>query len=220
MKLTLFFIRSELKKRKKAIEKEVKAAKKAAEKKVAADAKAAAGEGKPKKANPGAAFDEEEKDPSKYTANRKAFVQGIRDSGVNPYPHKFTRTHRIDIFRKDYETTLTENNQFVEDQTVMITGRILQIRGAGANLIFIDLEGDSAKVQIMANATNYQGEFTVLHQTLRRGDIIGVEGQPGRSKTGELSVRATKITSLSYCMHMLPKRDGDKQVLTKDTRYR
>ena len=144
----------------------------------------------------------------------------MRDAGVNPYPHKFTRTHRIDQFRSDYETTLTENNVFVEDQTVCLTGRILNIRGAGANLIFIDLEGDSTKVQIMANAGNYDGDFTMLHQTLRRGDIIGVEGQPGRSKTGELSVRPTKITSLSYCMHMLPKRDGDKQVLTKDTRYR
>ena len=96
----------------------------------------------------------------------------------------------------------------------------MAIRGAGAALIFIDLEGDGAKVQVMANAATYQGEFSQLHATLRRGDIIGVEGQPGRSKTGELSVRPTKIVSLSYCLHMLPKREGDKQVMTKDTRYR
>lgn len=51
-----------------------KKAKKAADKKAADEAKAAAGETKPKKANPGAVFDEEEKDPSKYTENRKAFV--------------------------------------------------------------------------------------------------------------------------------------------------
>ena len=37
-----------------------------------ADSKVAAGEVKPK---PGAAFDEEEKDPSKYTENRKNFIQ-------------------------------------------------------------------------------------------------------------------------------------------------
>ena len=137
----------------------------------------------------------------------------MRDDNVNPYPHKFTRTHRIDQFRREYDETLTENNAFVEDQTVSLTGRIMSIRGAGASLIFIDLEGDSSKVQIMANAANYQGEFAQLHSTLRRGDIIGVEGQPGRSKTGELSVRPTKITSLSYCMHMIPKRDGEKKVL-------
>ena len=33
-------------------------------------------------------------------------------------------------------------------------------------------------------------------------------------------MRPTKIVSLSYCLHMLPKREGDKQVMTKDTRYR
>jgi hypothetical protein len=31
----------------------------------------------------------------------------------------------------------------------------MAIRGAGPALIFIDLEGDGAKVQVMANATNY-----------------------------------------------------------------
>ncbi len=105
--------------------------------------------------------------------------------------------------------------------TVALTGRIMAIRGAGASLIFIALEGDGAKVQVLAQADFYQGEFTALHSSLRRGDIIGIEGCPGRSKTDELSVRPTKIVSLSYCMHMMPKpQSGDTQVLTKDTRYR
>ena len=114
-----------------------------------------------------------------------------------------------------------ENNVFLEDERVALTGRILSIRSAGGKLIFIDLEGDSAKVQIMATAANYtSGDFTDLHSSLRRGDIIGIEGVPGRSKTGELSVRPSAIVSLSFCMHMLPKTEGEKNVLNKDTRYR
>ena len=140
-------------------------------------------------------------------------MQQLRDQNVNPYPHKFTRSHRIDEFRSEYDQALTENNTFVADITVALTGRIMAVRGAGNALIFIDLEGDQAKVQVMAQADHYQGEFTALHATLRRGDIIGVEGCPGRSKTGELSVRPTKIVSLSYCMHMLPKRQGEQMVL-------
>ena len=73
---------------------------------------------------------------------------------------------------------------------------------------------------MFANAANYTGEFEELHASLRRGDIIGCEGVPGRTKTMELSLRPNKIISLSYCMHMLPKSDGDKNVLNKDTRYR
>jgi lysyl-tRNA synthetase class 2 len=125
----------------------------------------------------------------------------LRDNGVNPYPHKFSRTHRIDQFRTDFDATITENGTFDDQQTVAVTGRIRSIRAAGPKLIFIDLDGDSSKVQVMATAANYQGEFDALHSSLRRGDIIGVEGSPGRSKTGELSIRPIKIISLSYCMH-------------------
>lgn len=56
----------------------------------------------------------------------------------------------------------------------------------------------------MATANNYDGDFEFLHQALRRGDIIGVTGNPGRTKTGELTIRPKKIELLSYCLHMLP----------------
>lgn len=97
----------------------------------------------------------------------------------------------------------------------------MTIRAQGAKLVFIDIEGDSTKLQLFCSAGNYAGNFDDLNTTIKRGDIIGIEGQPGRSKTGELSVRPTTIISLSYCMHMLPpKLDGEKNVLNKDTRYR
>ena len=73
----------------------------------------------------------------------------------------------------------------------------------------------------MATAANYQGEFDALHSTLRRGDIIGVEGQPGRTKTGELSIRPIKIVALSYCLHQIPKSDSKGETtMQMDTRYR
>jgi lysyl-tRNA synthetase class 2 len=73
----------------------------------------------------------------------------------------------------------------------------------------------------MATAQDYKGEFDQLHTAVRRGDIIGVTGVAGRSKTGELSIRPTHVELLSYCMHMLPKQhELEKHALTKDTRYR
>jgi len=80
----------------------------------------------------------------------------------------------------------------------------MSIRAAGPKLIFIDLHGDDHKVQIMATAQNYVGDFDQIHNNVRRGDIVGVHGVAGRSKTGELSIRPTNIEILSYCMHMLP----------------
>ncbi|GMF98788.1 unnamed protein product [[Candida] boidinii] len=48
-----------------------------------------------------------------------------------------------------------------------------------------------------------------MHELLRRGDIIGVIGYPGRTNPakggeGELSVFATEVQLLTPCLHMLP----------------
>jgi len=88
----------------------------------------------------------EDLDPTKYTENRRQWIQEQRDGGKNPYPHKFSRTHRIDAFRAEYKDKVIENGKFIEEEKVSVTGRIIGIRGAGAKLIFIDLEGDSEKI--------------------------------------------------------------------------
>lgn len=77
----------------------------------------------------------------------------------------------------------------------------MSIRSSGAKLIFMHIHGDEAKLQVIATAQNYSGNFDILHDALRRGDIIGVTGNPGRTKTNELSIRASKIELLSYCYH-------------------
>ena len=160
-------------------------------------------------------------DPSKYTEIRKNFLQDQRNDGKNPYPHKFNRDMTILQFREKYENVKVENGVFLEDQKVSLTGRIMTLRTSGAKLIFIDLFEDNNKIQVFANAANYDGDFDFLHTTLKRGDIIGITGVPGRTKTGELSVRPNKIEPLSYCLHQLPKGKNDgEMVMVKDTRYR
>lgn len=37
-------------------------------------------------------------EPNKYTENRKHWLDKMRESGVNPYPHKYQRTHKLDEF--------------------------------------------------------------------------------------------------------------------------
>lgn len=49
--------------------------------------------------------------------------------------------------------------------------------------MFYDLRGEGTKVQIMANASRYkgsEGDFSADIEKLRRGDIIGVVGHPGK----------------------------------------
>jgi len=91
-------------------------------------------------------------------------------------------------------------------------------------LIFYDIRGNDAKIQIYVNKKNHKGQksFEETHSQIRRGDFIGVIGNPGRTnpkdKEGELSVSATDVIQLSYCLHMLPKEEsGLKET---ETRFR
>lgn len=64
------------------------------------------------------------------------------------------------------------------------------IRESGVKLIFYDLRGEGVKLQVMANAKLYhkEGAFERDTSKIRRGDIIGINGYPGKTKKGELSV--------------------------------
>ena len=76
------------------------------------------------------------------------------------------------------------------------------------------------KLQVMANSRNYKSEQGFIHisNKLCRGDITGVQENPGKTKKGELSIIPYKITLLSPCLHMLPHLHfGLKD---KETRYR
>jgi len=174
----------------------------------------------PKKAGKKAENDED-MDPSKYTENRKQWLESVRAEGKNPYPHKFNRDMTVPQFIEKQSKSDFKNGEFKDDVVVALTGRVMSLRVSGAKLIFIDLAEDNGKVQLFCPADFYKGDFEYILKNLKRGDIIGVEGNPGKTKTGELSVRPSKIEQLSYCMHMLPKASKEgENMLNKDTRYR
>lgn len=52
--------------------------------------------------------------------------------------------------------------------------------------MFYDIQGDGKRLQVFCNAANHKGKnsFEDAHKIFRRGDIIGVIGQPGNTKTG------------------------------------
>lgn len=72
----------------------------------------------------------------------------------------------------------------------------------------------------MCNENNHKLErsFEELHSTIRRGDIIGVIGLAGRTKTDELTISALEVKLLSPCLHMLP--DAHTGFKDRESRYR
>eukprot|EP00873_Tetraselmis_striata_P002783 jgi/Tetstr1/423047/TSEL_013818.t1 len=203
--------KSEFKKRQKA----ARVAKEREEKKAAQAAKEAT---KPKKAK-AEDEDDDDMDPTMYFENRLKSVGAVKAAGGNPYPHKFDVSAQLPAYVQQYES-LGEGEQ-LSDVTVKLAGRINSKRASGAKLIFYDLKSEGVRVQVMADARNSpldEEAFAKLHASVKRGDIVGITGYPGKSKRGELSVFPTEMVVLAPCLRMPPSNYfGLKE---QETRYR
>ncbi|CAO2610055.1 Lysine--tRNA ligase [Lemmus lemmus] len=169
-------------------------------------------------ADNGVGAEEETLDPNQYYKIRSQAVQQLKVSGEDPYPHKFHVDISLTQFIQEYSHL--QPGDHLTDTTLKVAGRIHAKRASGGKLIFYDLRGEGVKLQVMANSRNYKSEeeFVRINNKLRRGDIIGVQGNPGKTKKGELSIIPSEITLLSPCLHMLPHLHfGLKD---KETRYR
>ncbi|KAF8072993.1 Kars1 [Scenedesmus sp. PABB004] len=205
--------KSEFKKRQKAAEKAKAMAEKAAKK--AADAAA-----KPPSRKAALLDDScEEADPSLYYETRVKAVTAKKAKGGNPYPHKFEVSTSLPDYVAKYGSL--EPGTQLTDVTVSLAGRINSKRASGSKLLFYDLRADGCKLQVMADArVSDQDEdgFLLLHNDVKRGDIVGVVGHPGKSQKGELSIFPVTLTVLAPCLHMPPSLHfGLKD---QETRYR
>ncbi|XP_044735306.1 lysine--tRNA ligase isoform X1 [Chrysoperla carnea] len=163
---------------------------------------------------------EEEISPNEFFRLRTLAVEQLKAAGgeEHPYPHKFHVSISLEEFIEKY--SILNEGEILEDETVSVAGRVHAIRESGAKLIFYDLRGEGVKLQVMANARLYESEalFESDLSKLRRGDIIGCIGNPGKTKKGELSIMPKRIKLLSPCLHMLPHLHfGLKD---KETRFR
>ncbi|PNF37990.1 Lysine--tRNA ligase [Cryptotermes secundus] len=201
--------RSELKRR---MKQEQKAKEKAEKEKVSQETQST------KKKETNSLVKEDDISPNEYFRLRSQAVAQLKQTDEHPYPHKFHVSVSLAEFIDTYNHV--SDGEILDGTEVSIAGRIHAIRESGAKLIFYDLRGEGVKIQVMANAKVYESEekFAIDTAKLRRGDIIGCIGNPGKTKKGELSIVPRKVKLLSPCLHMLPHLHfGLKD---KETRYR
>jgi len=154
-----------------------------------------------------------------YTQRARTLEQLEAEGKITVYPHKFHVTTELADFRTKYDH-LTASQQ-LDDVVLRVAGRITVIRCVSAKLYFYKITHNGSSLQVMSNLALYkdgQPGFALMNETvLRRGDHVGVEGIPARSKTGELSIIAHRLVLLSPCYHMLPAPDT---LTDTETRYR
>ncbi|CAL8380372.1 unnamed protein product [Arctogadus glacialis] len=131
-------------------------------------------------------------------------INALKGTAEDPYPHKY----HVDLCLTDFvaKYNYLQPGEQLTDVILSVTGRVHAKRESGAKLLFYDLRGEGLKLQVMANSRTYKSEeaFMAINNKLRRGDIIGVRGNPGKTKKGELSIIPVEMTLLSPCLHMLP----------------
>eukprot|EP01147_Barroeca_monosierra_P001038 gene1038-4274_t len=161
---------------------------------------------------------EDQLSPAQYFALRSQTIEGLKKNGpVQPYPHKFHVSISLSNFLKKYEHF---QNEQVADEVVSVSGRVQLKRSSGKRLVFYDIHGEGLKLQIMAEISRHDSniDFETIHGIIRRGDVIGVQGYPTRTKRGELSVIPKHVELLAPCLHMLPHQHFG--ITNKETRYR
>lgn len=130
---------------------------------------------------------------------------------VSPYPHHFAVDMTFQEFRNKYEGLATSEEK--PEITLRLAGRIYNIRNYGM-LHFVDMFDGNVKVQLMCRAQNwhdadkFRSEFGSFHL----GDIVGAEGFPCKTKTGELSLCVRTLTLLTPCIRQLPRKLEDTEV--------
>ncbi len=182
------------------------------------------------KSNPNAglakpkAVDMEDISPNQFFEIRSRAINKLRQTkNPDPYPHKFHVSARISEFIRDYEKL--ERGQLEKETVLTVAGRVHNKRESGSKLRFYDLHGEGQKIQIMCQAQDVTegADFVAMHDVIKRGDIVGIRGYPGRTSpkgrdTGELSVFAHEIVLLSPSLHMLPKAHSG--LTNMETRFR
>lgn len=148
-------------------------------------------------------------------AIRRAKLDRLREQG-DAYPNDFRRTHLAAELATTYGN---HSRDALQDApvTVRVCGRLMLHRRMG-RAAFFTVQDTSGALQIYAgNKTLGDAAFSATDDW-DIGDIIAAEGELFKTKTGELTVRASTMRLLTKCLHPLP--DKHHGLADTDTRYR
>ena len=146
---------------------------------------------------------------------RRDKLSALQEQGSDPFEVTvYDRTGYAKDIIENFEKVESED---MEEMNVSVAGRIMSKRGKG-KVAFIDIHDRSGKIQIFAKIDDLGEDVYKGLLKWDIGDIIGVEGFVFRTKVGEVSIHAKKVTLLSKSLLPLPEKyHGLKDT---DLRYR
>ena len=146
---------------------------------------------------------------NKFEQQRQQHLERIKQLGIDPYGSRYDET----------ESSVSVKDRFVdgdETQRGKCAGRIVLLRDIG-KLIFLTLRDSQGAIQIGLSKKLLTEQWELV-KLFELGDIIGAQGQVGKTRTGEITIWADNVTFLSKSLKQPPEKfHGLSDV---DLRYR
>ena len=141
---------------------------------------------------------------------RREKLAALQESGKDPFViTKYDVTH--------HSAEIKDNFEALEGKNVSIAGRIMskRVMGKASFCNVQDLEGN---IQSYVARDSIGEESYADFKKYDVGDIVGIEGEVFKTKTGEISIHAAKVTLLSKILQILPEKYHG--LVNTDIRYR
>ena len=141
---------------------------------------------------------------------RQEKLKALQDEGKDPFViTKYDQTH--------HSADVKDNFDELEGKTVRVAGRMMSKRVMG-KASFCNIQDLKGNIQSYVARDSIGEEEYKGFKKLDIGDIIGIEGEVFRTKTGEISIHATNVTLLSKSLQILPEKFHG--LTNTDMRYR
>ncbi|MBR2953869.1 MAG: lysine--tRNA ligase [Clostridia bacterium] len=141
---------------------------------------------------------------------RQEKLKALQEEGKNPFEiTKYDQTH--------HSADIKENFDELEGKTVRVAGRMMSKRVMG-KASFCNIQDIKGNIQSYVARDSIGEEEYKGFKKLDIGDIIGIEGEVFKTKTGEISIHATAVTLLSKSLQILPEKFHG--LTNTDMRYR
>ena len=153
-------------------------------------------------------------------ASRREKLRKIEEMGIDPWGSRFddkspiaeVRARESEIELIDPPADADKQDKIQKGPKVRIAGRIILHRKKG-KLMFLDLwdwsccaGGTSGRIQVLIGMSQVGERNWELAQNFDLGDLIGVDGELRRTKTGELSVFASDLHFLCKSIETPPAK--------------
>ena len=152
----------------------------------------------------------QEQDVNQLRKVRREKLAELQTNGKDPF--KITKydvtCHAADI-KDHYEE--------MEGKHVSVAGRVMQKRVMG-KASFCNVLDQSGNIQAYVARDGIGEEAYKEFKKLDIGDIVGIEGEVFKTKTGEISIHASAVKLLSKSLQILPEKFHG--LTNTDTRYR